>query len=110
MKLLLDQNLSPRLIRLLRDSFPDSAHVSEMDLSEADDRRIWQYAREKDYLIVTRDSDFMELSMMLGAPPKVIWIRRGNCPTLDVLEILQSGLDAIQSFDINPAARVLILR
>src|ERR1035437_3618182 len=110
MKLLLDQNLSPRLVRLLQDDFPGSIHVSEIGMAESNDRLIWQFAREQDYLIVTRDSDFMEMSMMLGFPPKVVWIRRGNCSTIEVLNLLNTGYDAIWDLSGNPDARILILR
>ncbi len=110
MKLLLDQNLSPRLVQLLHNDFPESIHVSEIGFAESNDRQIWQFAREQGYLIVTRDSDFMEMSTLLGSPPKVIWIRLGNCPTNEILSILRLNRDAIQELSTNVDARILILR
>ena len=110
MKLLLDQNLSPRLVQLLHNDFPESIHVSEIGFAESNDRQIWQFAREQGYLIVTRDSDFMEMSTLLGSPPKVIWIRLGNCPTNEILSILRLNRDAIQEISTNVDARILILR
>ena len=73
MKLLLfDQNLSPNLVERLSDLYPDSVHVSEIGLDTALDRVVWEYARQHDYMIVTKDADFSEMSLPLGFPPKVI--------------------------------------
>ena len=110
MKLLLDQNLSPRLIRQLQNDFPGSMHVMEVGLAEADDLQIWQFARERGLLIVTRDSDFIEMSTLLGAPPKLVWVRRGNCSTSEILNILMSSRDDIRELSDNLDARILILR
>ena len=57
MKLLLDQNLSPRLVARLADLFPDSQHVSDLGLERASDQPVWDYTRDHEYLIVTRDTD-----------------------------------------------------
>jgi len=81
MKLLFDRNLSPRLVNRLADLYPGSQHVSFIGLDQADDRTVWEYANQNDFTVVTRDSDFSELSVLRGFPPKIIWIRRGNCST-----------------------------
>lgn len=78
MKLLFDQNLSHRLVSLLGDLFPGSEHVRSVGLQEADDRRIWEYAKRNRFTIVTLDSDYSDWNRLLGAPPKVIWVRFGN--------------------------------
>ena len=65
MKLLLfDQNLSPRLVTRLADVYPDSIHVQSLDLGSSLDRVVWDYAREHDYMIVTKDADFSEISLL----------------------------------------------
>lgn len=76
MKLLFDQNLSPRLVRLLADLFPGSTHVRDVGLGEADDVTIWTYAGLHGYTIVSKDSDFQQRSLLNGAPPKFIWLSR----------------------------------
>ena len=81
MRLLLDQNLSPRLLTALANPHPGSTHVREIGLQAADDDTVWQYATEHGFTIVSKDADFHERSFLLGHPPKVIWIRRGNCST-----------------------------
>ena len=89
MRLLFDQNLSPRLPRKLARIFPDSVHIRDVELQRADDSDVWQYAREHGFTIVTKDSDFRQLSFLNGHPPKVIWIRRGNCSTDEIELILR---------------------
>jgi predicted nuclease of predicted toxin-antitoxin system len=99
MKLLFDQNLSPRLVKLLDDVFPQSAHVFPLGLGEAEDTEVWEYGRENEFVLVTKDADFGDLSILRGFPPKVIWIRRGNCRTSDIENILRKNIDAIEHFE-----------
>ena len=78
MKLLLDENLSRRLVPLLLTAYPESTQIALLKLETSTDREIWEYARKNDFTIVTRDSDFHELGTLYGAPPKVIWLKTGN--------------------------------
>jgi predicted nuclease of predicted toxin-antitoxin system len=110
MKLLFDHNLSPRLVRTLADLYPDSQHVFLLQMDQEDDRLIWDYAIQYDYTIVTRDSDYNDLSLMRGFPPKVIWIRRGNCSTHEIDTILRSAIQDIHDFFQNPSLGILTLR
>ncbi len=99
MKLLLDQNLSPRLIRRLFDLYPDSIHVANVGLDRAFDKDVWNYANQHDCIIVTKDVDFSELSVLFGFPPKVLWIRRGNCSTKDIETILRENYDSVKAMN-----------
>jgi predicted nuclease of predicted toxin-antitoxin system len=76
MKLLLDENLSHKLVWLLADLFPDSIHVRGVDLKAADDPVVWEYAKNNDLMIVSKDSDMHQRSFVFGHPPKVVWVRR----------------------------------
>lgn len=78
MKLLFDKNLPPRLVEELSDLFPDALHVSECGLGSAGDSSISDFAKVESRVIVSKDSDFHERSVLLGGPPKVIWLRIGN--------------------------------
>ena len=78
MKLLLDDNLSRRLVPLLQTDYPNNSQVALLKLETSSDREIWEYAKVNDFIIVTRDSDFHELSTLYGAPPNVIWLKTGN--------------------------------
>ncbi|MBI4604306.1 MAG: DUF5615 family PIN-like protein [Planctomycetes bacterium] len=81
MKLLFDQNLSHRLVSLLGDLFPGSAHVRDFGLALAPDPAVWAFAKVQAYTIVSKDDDFHQLSFLHGAPPKVVWLRFANCST-----------------------------
>ena len=81
MKLLFDENLSPRLVAALADLFPESAHVDRLGMGGEPDPVIWEYAKCHGFVLVSKDSDFHERSLLYGHPPKVVWIRRGNCST-----------------------------
>jgi len=97
-KLLLDQNLSPRLLRTLEAVYPGSSHVRLVGLRDADDAVVWEFARDHAFIIVSKDSDFHQRSFVLGFPPKVIWIRTGNCPTTDIERIFEEYQSSILEF------------
>jgi predicted nuclease of predicted toxin-antitoxin system len=109
MKLLFDQNLSPRLVRLLIDIYPDSCHVREIGLRDADDSEIWEYAKTHNFAIVSKDSDFQQRSLLLGSPPKFIWLRVGNCTVKRIEELLRSYSAAIHTFDMDDSKAHLML-
>ncbi len=98
MKLLFDENLSPRLVADLTSEFPESLHVRDIGLERAVDESIWGYARDNGFVIVSKDSDFHQLSFLFGHPPKVIWIQRGNCSTAAVISLLRQRLLDILQF------------
>ena len=89
MRLLFDQNLSPSLKDALQDLYPESAHTRDVGLESATDTAVWEYAKDNGFVIASKDSDYRQLSFMFGHPPKVIWIRRGNCSTKDIEFILR---------------------
>ena len=98
-KLLLDANLSYRLVSKLKNSYPDCMHVSKTGLSmPAQDNEIWDWAKINDYVIVTMDEDFESLSHLYGYPPKVILLKTGNQSTGYIAELFQNRLDAIIEF------------
>lgn len=88
MKLLLDENLSRRVVPFLQDGYPGSSQVALEGLERADDLTVWTYAKDNGFVIVTKDSDFHELSLVRGTPPKVIWLRVGNTRKANVIRLL----------------------
>ena len=110
MKLLVDENLSRKLVPLIRDLFPGSMHVSLLGLLQANDELIWEYARKEDFCILTADSDFHELAISRGSPPKVIWLRNCDYPTVAAESLIRSQTIRIIEFLENPEPSVLILR
>ena len=109
MKLLFDQNLSPRLVARLADQFPGSLHVREAGLARATDEVVWQFALERGFAIVTKDSDFQERSQIAGSAPKIIWIRRGNCTTSDIEAMMKAHALRIAAVEQESGAGFLIL-
>ena len=110
MKLLLfDQNISPRVIDHLADVYPGSVHVLMLGMGSALDIEIWQYAHDHDYMIVTKDADFSEFGVVKGFPPKIIWIRRGNCSTQDIEAILRENYSAISALSEDSETGILTL-
>lgn len=109
MKLLLDQNLSPRLVGRLSDLYPVVTHVSIPGLARASDTEIWEYARTTNSIIVTKDSDFSDMIVLRGYPPKVLWLRLGNCTTTDIENALRRAHGQIAAFAFDEAAGILEL-
>jgi|SRR5215203_2014067 len=102
MKLLFDHNLPPGLVARLSDLFPLSEHVFVLGLDRASDLEIREYAKRETLLIVTKDADFSDLCVLKGYPPKIIWIRRGNCSTYDVEQLLRAHYDDINALNTDP--------
>lgn len=98
MKLLFDENLSPKLVRLLADLFPDSLHVRDVGLKAEDDPVVWTYAADNGLMICSKDSDMHQRCFVFGYPPKVVWVRLGNCSTSDVEGLLRENFGAITEF------------
>lgn len=97
-RLLFDQNLSHHLVHALAQVFPGSLHVRDAGLARADDAAVWQFARDAGLTIVTKDSDFNQMCLVYGPPPKVVWLRIGNCTTDDVFGIMRDRASVIAEF------------
>ncbi len=97
MKLLLDENLSRRLVPFLQHDFPGSTQVVLLGMESASDKEVWQRAKDEGYVVVTRDADFQELSLVWGAPPQVIRLRTPNQTRAAVLKLLLDNKAAIVS-------------
>ena len=98
MKLLFDQNISYRIVRLLPDIFAESRHVSSVGLNDSIDVKIWQFAKQNDFTVVTFDADFFDIATLKGFPPKIIWIRTGNITTEELAERIILNYSIIVSF------------
>jgi len=109
MKLLFDQNLSYKLVMLLAVDFPESVHVRDIGLARASDPAVWRYAGEQGFILVSKDVDFQQRALLLGHPPKVIWIRLGNCQTSTIAALLQSHRTTLLSFEAHTTASFIAL-
>jgi predicted nuclease of predicted toxin-antitoxin system len=97
-RLLLDENLSERLLPRLIDLFPGSAHVRTLGHGGASDTFVWEIARDSGFLLVTRDEDFVGLSVLRGAPPKVVWLNVGNANNAFIAALIRARADDIERF------------
>ncbi|MBF2098385.1 MAG: DUF5615 family PIN-like protein [Gloeomargaritaceae cyanobacterium C42_A2020_066] len=109
MKLLLDENLSDRIIQRIVNLYPDSEHVKALGLIHTDDGLIWEYAKVNSFVIVSKDADFHQRSLLYGHPPKFIYLRVGNCPTSKVAQVLRDNLGTITQFINSISESILVL-
>ena len=102
MKLLSDENLSFRLVEKLADLYPGSEHVKDAKLLNADDSQVWAYAKTGDFIIVSKDSDFNDMVVIQGVPPKIIWLKLNNCSTATAESQLRANFDLVCSPEVIP--------
>lgn len=110
MKLLLDENLSPRLVNRLDLLFPGLKHVREVGLKQADDQQIWDWALAYEFSIITTDADFVALAQRHGWPPKVVHLKQCDFPLRVIEDWLRRSAVRISEFGKNEAAGLLSLR
>jgi predicted nuclease of predicted toxin-antitoxin system len=109
MKLLFDQNLSYRLVPALESLYPGSVHIRDVGLARADDETVWHYAQHQGLVIVSKDMDFYHRSILFGHPPKVVWVRLGNCTTAQIEALLRTRQADLLAFDQDAYASFLAL-
>ena len=109
MKLLLDENLSDRIIPRIKDLYPDSAHVKTLGLTNTDDMLIWEYAKANSFVIVSKDADFHQRSLLYGHPPKFMYLRIGNSSTSKIVQILRDDFETISQFGNTEVESILVL-
>jgi predicted nuclease of predicted toxin-antitoxin system len=110
LKLLVDENLPPRLADELADLFPESVHVSSVDLGSTPDEVIWEYAKANGFIFVTKDKDFANLSLAWGEPPKVVLLLIGNCSTTELTRLIRNNAVRFSDFERDAGRSLLILR
>ena len=98
MKLLLDQNISYKLIAQLNKLFPGTNHVARLNLDKASDLLIWNYAKDNDLIILTQDADFYELALLRGFPPKIIYLKCKNSSTQNIIKVITGSFQEIEEF------------
>lgn len=96
MKLLLDENLSRRIVPFIQDLYPESTQVALMGLEQVDDKTIRQYAIDNGFIIVTKDADYYEMDLLYGQPLKIIWLKTGNQSKAATIKTLRDHLQTIE--------------
>jgi predicted nuclease of predicted toxin-antitoxin system len=108
-KLLFDHNISHKLVARLADIFPDSSQTRLLNLSRTNDSQLWLIAKTHHFVFVSKDRDVAELAVFRGAPPKVIWLRMGNCKTAAIERTMRANVGVIEDFVTDPERVVLEL-
>ena len=110
MKLLVDENPAPGLAEQLADLFPGSVHVTRAGLGGMSDEILWEYARANQFTLLTKDKDFVNFSLTLGSPPKVVLLQTGNCSTSQIERIIRSNAVRFSEFDNDGKCSLLLLK
>lgn len=109
MKLLLDENVSRRVLPQIAEEFPESTHLFHLNMLSDDDIKIWDYAEQNGFTIVSKDKDFIQLSTLKGHPPKIIHLGIGNGPIDKIVDILLENSGAIKEFGRRSSKSYLVL-
>lgn len=104
---LIDNNLSPKLAIVLKETYHGIIHVADVMLDEADDIKIWKYATDNNLNILTKDADFNDIQQLRGYPPKIVWIRSGNVSTRYMVNLLKEQAQTIVDFLNDPSVGIL---
>ena len=100
MKILLDANISWKLIKNLNPVFGICDHVDLIGINvPANDLEIWNYARENGYIIITKDNDFLDILDKNGYPPKVVLLKTGNNRSSALETLLIKAKDMIEELE-----------
>jgi predicted nuclease of predicted toxin-antitoxin system len=110
LKLLVDENLAPRLAASLADLFPESTSVCSVHLGSTPDTMVWEYAKANQFTFLTKDKDFASLSLIWGAPPKVILLQIGNCSTSQIERLVRNNATRLADFENDTKRSILILK
>jgi len=108
MRLLLDENLSQRIIATIADIY-EVKHIKDFNLTQASDDTIWEFAKLNGYIIVSKDADFHQRSLLWGHPPKLIYLKMGNCKTVDITRVLIDNYAIIRQFSESEYEDILVL-
>ena len=109
MKLLYDENISAKLVKLLINNFPNSSHIDLLGMQGESDTTIWNYAKDNDFIIVSKDNDFRQRAFISEPPPKIIWLEIGNSGTKEICHLIEENLDKINFFEKELDSSLLVL-
>ena len=97
MRFLVDAQLPPALARMLAAKGFEAEHVFDVGLDEAEDNRVWAYAKQANATIITKDEDFIVLASFDPNGPPIVWVRLGNTTKQALLVWFEPLLPAIIS-------------
>jgi predicted nuclease of predicted toxin-antitoxin system len=99
MKLLIDQNISHRIIPVISELFSELTHVRNVGLKDKSDYEIFMFARQNNFnAVISLDEDFVHILQTFNSPPKIIWLKTGNCSTTQLAQLLIQKNEIILEF------------
>jgi predicted nuclease of predicted toxin-antitoxin system len=95
-RFLIDNQLPRALARFLKEKGHEAVHVLDLDLGHlTPDSKIWEYAAAHAYIMVTKDSDFVDLALLDSRPVQVVLVCLGNCRNMVLLAAFEKVLDSL---------------
>lgn len=89
----IDAQFSPAMAAWIKQNYPvDAVALRDIGLHDAEDRDIFEAARNTNAVVMTKDADFLNLQDRLGAPPQIVWVSCGNTSNLRLKEILSASM------------------
>ncbi len=109
MKFLVDNQLPPALARHLETQGASCQHIGEVELDQATDREIWNHAAANGYTVISKDEDFLHLSIADPHGPPLIWVRLGNCRTPALLAAFDQCWPSVL-MELNSGSKIIEVR
>ncbi|MFT3853491.1 MAG: DUF5615 family PIN-like protein [Ilumatobacteraceae bacterium] len=106
---MVDENLSPKIVRLLETRLPGTVHVSSVGLAASADEAIWRYARDNAFVVLSKDADFNQRALVRGHPPKVVWARVGEMRTNEIAATVLAPADDLHRFEADTEQGVFVI-
>lgn len=103
----IDAHLSPAIAAWVTTTFGITAFaLRDVGLRDAEDPEIFEAAKTQGVIVITKDSDFVDLANRLGAPPQIIWLTCGNTSNARLKEILNTTL--LEALELLRSGEVLV--
>jgi predicted nuclease of predicted toxin-antitoxin system len=99
MTIWVDAHLSPAIATWITSTFGlEAIALRDLGLRDAEDPEIFEAAKAQAAIVMTKDSDFIDLVNRLGAPPQIIWLTCGNTSNSRLRKILSETLPRALEF------------
>jgi len=105
---LLDANLPPRLCLWLQERDQKATHLLDLRSLRAPDKQVWELAITHQAVIITKDTDFYERSLLLGQPPQVVLVSLGNCSNNSLVQYLELSWRSVEA-ELSAGARLIVV-
>lgn len=96
MKYFIDAQLPYLLADVLRQKGFNVLHTDDLpDKDETGDSVIRQIAAAKNYIVITKDSDFQDSYLLFKKPPRLLLVTTGNIKNRKLLDLFRHTISTI---------------